>query len=1078
MLRYEIRLGKDNFKQGELEWGEKYVSPDLSYVTGVTDPSYNLETHDKLSSSNSIINSESILSVDAHNVIRQGFVIASGKTYDVHSGTTIDYSINDSGDTIDYHYLFINGKYFYWDSGYTIDNMLVYEDGLVKDDVIIEIGEDKAPETATTVSADTIYWIEDGKVVIDGEEYIYDANEGDNGILKYGENGIELEASAITECETLVYHPYSSSTQYKTVTKFRLDKSQEISEPFSKISFCKYYYFIKYKNHYCQIKKVVSGDTFEFVCEIPDYVLSGGTSLEPRPYSVYYLTDNGDTNLRESYRLAVDNGQLVNSDNYESSNDVYGHGVKNLDELKNIISFVYVKPVSGGDDVCITVEHDIMNANYGSEIAIYLENIYSPLNVGENIELVDTSSERYSAKVYNSNEYGGQDELFVLYNGNKYMVEKELCDRVEINTVEYDIDYVNGKEDGKDCLVLINGEEVPMMISGDTLKRYGAIVSGNSEILDAYYKINTYSGVTIDGQKCPIYTSTIIDGTETSEVSYADIGLPNKYLFSISDILGNSMYVCKPYLNGTYFTDDFSRYISEEMCTDVVTNQNVFDVQVKNKIFGELPITEDLPFRVTDKPKSSDDYYNLFSDLKIFVDNGYISIPLSLSTSLGNNPLQDNLIERDFIQREKEKVINPIVDMEKDIYVPKYFNGKYSGSSTDFKPINEINLNFHFRTRSLDSWKVNDGYNNVLTSGDSKNQSTDNWFITDFYPYREILSESGDTLQEASDLMGLLYFTNDDIFYQRSKVAKSFARLSFYDSTDPQTQSLLATSCVFLNEHALFKKFTDNSRKNLYEYGEVKGAEYSADSKTGFIIYTTEENKKYKTDITELRKFNKISVITEFLGSKKDNIPYSAVSDSSGITIDEGHRLSSRMTIENKYATDTSSEGFYLYMFKEYAENLHPKPIYMKIEFNHSGIGKQIPFTIPMHWTGQTSNSSLESYNKMYPDHVLKLSSSSGVTELKEGIPLSYTYAQSYIPLYAVYDFKNKEYAYVFDNRYVKVDDNGIANLNLFEMKIKNDDKTPSEEELKDITYNKPLRGIININEEQFNKEAFNQEVQ
>jgi hypothetical protein len=60
---------------------------------------------------------------------------------------------------------------------------------------------------------------------------------------------------------------------------------------------------------------------------------------------------------------------------------------------------------------------------------------------------------------------------------------------------------------------------------------------------------------------------------------------------------------------------------------------------------------------------------------------------------------------------------------------------------------------------------------------------------------------------------------------------------------------------------------------------------------------------------------------------------------------------------------------------------------------------------------------------------------SDDLTKLKEGIPLERVYAQSYIPLYAVYDFKNKEYAYVFDNRYVSMD-NGIVNLNLFEMKI------------------------------------------
>ena len=40
--------------------------------------------------------------------------------------------------------------------------------------------------------------------------------------------------------------------------------------------------------------------------------------------------------------------------------------------------------------------------------------------------------------------------------------------------------------------------------------------------------------------------------------------------------------------------------------------------------------------------------------------------------------------------------------------------------------------------------------------------------------------------------------------------------------------------------------------------------------------------------------------------------------------------------------------------------------------------------------------------------------------------------------MYAVYDFKNKEYAYVFDKRYVTVED-GIASLNLFELKIKDE---------------------------------------
>jgi hypothetical protein len=42
--------------------------------------------------------------------------------------------------------------------------------------------------------------------------------------------------------------------------------------------------------------------------------------------------------------------------------------------------------------------------------------------------------------------------------------------------------------------------------------------------------------------------------------------------------------------------------------------------------------------------------------------------------------------------------------------------------------------------------------------------------------------------------------------------------------------------------------------------------------------------------------------------------------------------------------------------------------------------------------------------------------------------------------LYAVYDFKNKEYAYVFDENYIGKIENGVLNLNLFEMKISSEE--------------------------------------
>ena len=1115
MLRYDIKLGKDNFKQRALEFREKYLSPDLSFVTGVTDTSYNLNKFKALSSKNSIVNSDSLLTLESYNVVRQGYVIAKGKEFEVYTGKTYDYSVEKEGKEINYHYVKINGTFYYWNEsvgGYEIDNILNYNstNGIVSSVTV------SSEESATNIKIDAVYWIEDGKVVIDGEEYIYDKDEAsgstpeNNGILKYGNDGDSLAPSAITKCDKFEFYPYSSSTLYQEVTKFKLAKEEEISEDFEKITYSKYYYRIKYKNHYCQIIKSGDTNTYKFICEIPKYVVSGGSmeyNLEPNIYNVYYSDDVGTTSSDEIYRNAIRNGQFIDNQHYNE------HGIKLLDELKNTLAFVYIDE----DDICITVEHDVMNANSGNEIAIYLNNIYSPLKVGEKVELIDNSSDNHKSQIYTGTSYNGKDEEFIFFNSKKYLVQKNLCDKAIINDNEYEIDYVNGKTLNVDCMVIIGDESVPMYITDDSpnggkLKRYGLIVSGDATSVahEAEYEIKTYDGILINGRKYIIYEYP--DGNTT--IKEASIGFERKYTFIIEEIIGNSTYICKPFVNSTDFTDDFNRFISEEICRDVVENQYNFDIQVKNKVFGETEITEELAFRSSNSPKSSNDFYNLFEDLQVLVDSGYIHIPLSLRMDVANNTIQDDIVMKNFFEAEKKKAINPIVDMEKDIYVPKFIYGYYEdgggihkygeaedkmyrGSKTIFKPIYDINLNFHFRTRDLTSWKVNDGYNQLRYSADTNNAvsdvmvsgSSDNWFITDFYPYRYILSqkyqESGDTLQQTSDLMGLLYFTNDDIYYQRSKVAKSFARISYYDSTDPQTQSLLATSCIFVDEHKLFKKFIDNSRKNLYEYGIVTEPKYKT-TDDGFIEHNAISNPK-KEDITTLSKINKISVSTEFLGTRKENImtyntidgiPYKEKKDSEKTIIDENHRISSRLEIDNRYVTDTSSEGFYAYIFREYAEKLHPKPIYMKIEFNHAGLGKMIPFLIPMHWSGNTTDSGEIAYNKMYPHHALKLSNEDDFRELLSGTPISYTYAQTYIPLYAVYDFDEKQYGFVFDDRYAEQDSGGTLNLNLFEMKIADEKKEPTEKELNDIKFNMQERAIININEKQFNKHAFNNDVE
>jgi hypothetical protein len=483
------------------------------------------------------------------------------------------------------------------------------------------------------------------------------------------------------------------------------------------------------------------------------------------------------------------------------------------------------------------------------------------------------------------------------------------------------------------------------------------------------------------------------------------------------------------------------------MC-DMYASRDDVKISFKNKAFGTREITPAIGKTFDSGAASSNDYYNIFDNLVLFANSGYIQIDLPFTMNVANNTIQDDIVERDFFETEKEKAINPIVDMEKDVYEPVFMDGTYSGSTTNFSDIRNIEVNLHFRTRDMSSWKVNDGNENVMVSGIS-----DNWFCTDYYPYKQIISGSAsgaNIVMNSSDIVGLLYFDNDDVFYQKDNVAKSFLRFSYYDSPDPNTQSLMCTSTVFMNEHTLYKNFVDNSRKNIDDYGMVQEQVIKVDEKNIIIGEIDDE--------VSGSSVNRISVYSEYLG-KHDPNRVSYVPDD--VHIDESRRVSSKFVITNKYATDTSSEGFYLYIFREYSENLHPKPIYMRVEFNHAGIGRTIPFIVPMRWeSGET-----ESDNEMYPVSALTLSGDD-LTYLKDGYPLTYVYAQTYIPLYAVYDFINKRYVYVFDDRYVTKDGDNVI-LNLFELKVKNEN-TASEEERKQVRNGNIERANINVNTKQF----------
>ena len=952
MLRYNIKVTEDDISREEMSWDEKFLSQDLSYVSGVTSTSYHLEKYGMIPASNSMVSSDATLRVVSENVHRNGYCLIKGKEYDVKKVKVGEKDIN---------YIEVNGTFYYEVKGkYVIDNMLKQDDdkkSVISGEVIVPSG------SQNSVNIDTIVWIEDGKVTIDGKTYWYDENE--EKITLDGVYFID-DYKSVTKCSGIKFF-FMPPIE---VTKFKLTKAfDEIGYDYSKVSYCSYLYFINFNGecHNIAFTKNKEDGSFTFFC---DY---NGKEL-PLFFKV-----------SDSY-IELNSANLA-------SNGI--EWVYDYESLKSITSYVKVSCEDG--DVYVEVEHDVISANDGDRVLVQLSDSYTSFGIGDVITFHNDDSTE-ELKVY------GDENEFVVYNGNKIGLVKNLCDTVTIENYEYPIHYVNGRNEGKDCVIDVDGSNVLMqLVSKDgkmSVKPYGYVIAKGHNVAtnDVFYNINEYDGVTINGKSYKRYKN------DSENIIPTD--LPSKYMLEVDDVVGSSILVCKAFLPTEGLTKNEYIAIGKETLQMVVGASSALRLTSVNKIFGVREITPLLPFSKKSSDyediTSSKYYYDLFDSLSLYCSMGYVSVKFPMTMHVGDDAMQDNIVENDFFEHEKSLAINPIIDMEKDVYSPKYIdkNGKYDGSDTMFLPISEIRVNLHFRTRDLDTWKVNEGFNLVDSSG-----KTDGWFVTDYYPYSgntKMKDKNGNNidLMEVSDLVGLLNFTNDDIYYQKSKVSKTFLRFSYYDSIDPNRQMLLATSTVFMDEHTLFKKFIDNSRKNVNTYSLV-----SAEKNT--------------------RDLNKISVMSE-------------LKDGNSIVIEESNRLSSRFVITNKYDTDTSSEGFYIYMFKEYSENLHPREIFMKVEFNHAGIGTTIPFIKPMSWTEDNSSKT------WFPNKELSV----GSAEMMKGVELEKKNAQDYIPLYAVYDFKNKEYVYVFDKRYVTVND-GVASINLFELKLR--DESNDSTSLNDI---------------------------
>lgn len=379
----------------------------------------------------------------------------------------------------------------------------------------------------------------------------------------------------------------------------------------------------------------------------------------------------------------------------------------------------------------------------------------------------------------------------------------------------------------------------------------------------------------------------------------------------------------------------------------------------------------------------------------------------------------EELIYDNFVRDEKKNAINGIAEMEKYCYAPafpKFLDNKVSG----YQLISKIKFNLHFRQHRGDDWIAE---NDTFWNGVDNNtiQLLDNVYgagmPTTSDPDRAFFSYQGNLQEKQSDLLTYLGFKDSDIKYQKSKLKKSFLRLSFYDSDIPSRQRLLGYATVYMDSGLLFQKYMGNMTK--YPYTSNEG------SVIGFRRGYEGARVNREPDIA----FD--STTRQCSGDLWDIISTSNLRGDALNDEIEKLRLSSQICIEDKRTSQASSEGFYIYLWADNDQGLMPSDLYMKVDFNHAGYGRNIPFMMPYYEMLRDNRLGIKTF-----DEILRDWRTGNEYDIR-------TYQKySYIKLKYVYDIESKKHVYYLNedvygpSSVAYANDDTELEFNLYEAKI------------------------------------------
>lgn len=1022
MLRYSVKPNVD-YELNSFPIRELFVSPDLSYISGVTGINVGLVNGEKILIKSPYLIGNEIDTINTQTVKRQGKVeveieipvkkIEYTLNFPIHSdmgGESYILAFNkkvpvtSDGDyvlsSITQNYVEYKGDICYFFDG----------DGSTKG-YLIDHKFYTADTSTTSVTITSYTYIEDGELVIGDYTYYADfSNDGNEPILRLSKRHNPIQP------DDLLGLIEGYECKFKSIKEY---------EPSDWVRVCKFY-IEKHENPTFEVEDALYGGYRHYVTFIDEnYYLR----------DIYQYDDEQDETVYKGYGITLDGEFCEAFPNYES-------------ELKNKYHDL---PFNGGyvyieeSDEYLEIYDSLVNpVNGGCFVFLVGADEYSDVVPG-NFIIAESNSSIEVKKLVDTDDNGNR---YITFCGNKYFVESNLCDKVTISDNDYVLTYLN--EDLTSADTIINGEVMYFDVKTEewedgkmhpvkavlSNKIYYKESEGDNGIKVDYgvkdidkdgYDITEYSGVTINDRKY-----SVIDygaDTDSDEFYIVSIDEKIKITLEVTEINGSSTYIAYPVIDNDTIDEITENELQREYCNMIVNNWKSFSFAVRKDTFGDKPITVEnglMDSMTATLPYSISNAHLLEKEIELFRMQNYLSFKFPLSNRTANNLRREGIIKDDFVDYIRSESVNTIVDMEKDVYYPVWKNGN------EFKPIQQIRFNLHFRTRNFENWKIYEDdreFKDVPTPSYQKS----NWFVTDLDYYKNDCgvgaidkNEIAKKLHNASDLLGFMNFTTDEIKNQATKIGKSFLRLSFYSTNDPKTQVLLATSTIFLDENMAYKKYINSKRNSDLIYADVKVLQES--------IYSS-----FTQYITAVTSISQVSANT--------------VSDSSEVYFDkyfnDESRLSSRLIVNDKYNTDTSSEGYYIYMFKDYSMKMREATIYMKVDFNHAGIGKTMAFMLPrINMVNPPTNREEDvEAAKLDVDGSsatpFSLYYKSDIEKLKNGFKLTDIYKQTHIPIKVIYDDKTNKYVYYLpdalrENTELGVD-NEIMEFNLFEVKFANE---------------------------------------